>query len=189
MENSYPSSLKGQFLIAMPGLLDPNFYQTVTCISEHTEEGAMGLVINRHHALVSAKDIFDELSLESVPGADSIPVHVGGPVHINEIFVLHGPPFDWEGCLPITPGLAMSNTLDILAAIASGQGPEGYLLALGCAGWGGGQLEGEIRENAWLTGPVHDDVIFRLPIEERWDAAVRRLGIDPASLTGAAGHA
>ena len=189
MEERYSTTLKGQFLIAMPGLLDPNFFQTVTCISEHTAEGAVGLVVNRHHTLVSAKDIFDELRLECVPGAESIPVHVGGPVHINEIFVLHGPPFQWEGCLPITPRLAMSNTMDILSAIAKGEGPAGFLITLGCAGWGEGQLDGEIRENAWLTGPVDEEVIFETPIEFRWEKAVRKIGIDPASLSGTAGHA
>lgn len=189
MEAGHRTSLKGQFLIAMPGLLDPNFFQTVTCISEHTEDGAVGLVINRHHGLVSAKDLFDELKLECGPGAGSIPVHVGGPVHINEIFVLHGLPFQWEGCLPITGQLAMSNTMDILSAIAKGQGPRHFLITLGCAGWGAGQLEAEIRENAWLTGPADETVVFDTPIDLCWDAAVRKIGVDPALLSGTAGNA
>jgi putative transcriptional regulator len=189
MPEAYSSTLRGQFIIAMPGLLDPNFFQTVSCISEYTPQGAVGMVINRHHALLSARDIFKELKLEGHPGDEKIPVHVGGPVHTNEIFILHGPPFQWEGCLPITGQLAMSNTMDILAAIANKTGPDNFLIALGCAGWGPGQLDAEIKENAWLTGPAHTDVIFELPVAVRWEEAVRKIGIDPASLSGAAGHA
>ena len=107
MEDQTLTSLKGQFLIAMPGLADPNFFQTVTCISEHTSAGAVGIVINRVHDTLKAHTIFQELKMEYGPGAESIPVHIGGPVHMNEIFVLHGPPANWEGSLSITSSLAM----------------------------------------------------------------------------------
>lgn len=189
MENHFPSSMKAQFLIAMPGLLDPNFSKTVTCICEHTQEGALGVVVNRVHPGIILKEILEELKLEYVPESKDIPVYIGGPVHFDEIFILHGPPFDWRGCLRITPTLALSNTKDILTAIALGKGPQQVMMALGCAGWGPGQLESEISQNAWLTGPVSDDIIFEVPEDKRWDAAVKKMGIDPSLLSNTAGHA
>jgi len=185
----YQGSLKGQFLMAMPGLVDPNFQQTVTCMCEHNEQGAMGLVVNRLHSALTAKDIFEELKIRHSPATEKIPIHIGGPVHIAEIFVLHGPPFDWEGSLRITPNLALSNTRDIIESIASGKGPTSFIITLGCAGWGPGQLEEEIKQNAWLTVPVFEENIFKMPVENRWEEAVRKMGIDPALLSGAAGHA
>jgi putative transcriptional regulator len=189
MEDQALSWLKGQFLIAMPGLADPNFHQTVTCISEHTTAGAVGIVINRVHESLTAKAIFQELKMEHGPAMESIPVHIGGPVHSNEIFILHGPPSSWDGSLVITPSLAMSNTRDILSAIAMGKGPAQFILSLGCAGWGPGQLEFEIKENAWLTGPADAEVMFHTPVGERWAEAVKRMGIDPMLLSENSGHA
>jgi len=189
MEKKYPASLKGQFLMAMPGLMDPNFFQTVTCISEHTEAGAVGIVVNRVHPSLSAKNIFKELNIDSIPESESIPVHIGGPVHIGEIFILHGPPFDWQGCLMITDFLAMSNTIDIVEAIAKGRGPESYIITLGCAGWGHGQLESEIMQNAWLTCPIIKEIIFDIPVDVRWEGAVKKMGINPTLLSDKAGHA
>jgi putative transcriptional regulator len=135
MENKgYEGSLKGQFLMAMPGLVDPNFHQTVTCMCEHNSQGAMGLVVNRVQNALMAKDIFEELKIEYSPGAEKIPIHTGGPVHIAEIFVLHGPPFDWEASLRITQNLALSNTRDILECI--GQRAEFIYYRTGMCGLG-----------------------------------------------------
>jgi putative transcriptional regulator len=184
-----PENLKGQFLIAMPALADPNFFQTVTCMCEHSPDGAMGIVVNRVHALLTAEDIFKELNIDYQAASADLPIHVGGPVHVGEIFILHGPPFGWNSSLSITPDLALSNTLDILEAIAAGTGPTNCMISLGCAGWGPGQLEEEIKQNAWLTSPVFEDVIFEPPVEDRWEAAVRKLGIQPEWLSGTAGHA
>ena len=189
MQESYPGSLRGQFIMAMPGLADPNFYQTVTCICEHNQQGAMGLIVNRVQNELSGKDIFEELGIEYKAGVESIPVYIGGPVHMGEVFILHGPPFDWQACMKITPSLGMSNTRDILESIAMGDGPGSFSITLGCAGWAPGQLEHEIKENAWLTFPIFEENIFELPIEVRWEEAVRKLGIDPNSLTNASGHA
>jgi len=189
MENNSQVSFKGQFLMAMPLLVDQNFYQTVTCICEYTPAGAVGIVVNRVHPSLSGKDIFNELEIESISGAESIPIHIGGPVHIGEIFVLHGPPFGWEGCFMVTSALAMSNTRDILEAIAMGRGPKSFIVALGCAGWGPGQLESEIKENAWLTSPVFEEILFDMPIEERWEEAIKKVGVDPAMLLNTSGHA
>lgn len=189
MSNTYPASLKGHFLMAMPGMADPNFSQTVTCICEHNEQGAMGIVVNRLSEGISVKDIFDELSIGCTPRIESIPVHFGGPVHSGELFILHGPPFTWEASLSVTPTLGLSNTRDILEAIAAGRGPDSFLISLGCAGWGPGQLEDEIKENAWLTQPVFEENIFVLPVEVRWTEALKKMGVDPALLSGTAGHA
>ena len=189
MESAYTGTLKGQFLLSMPSLLDPNFHQTVTCMCEHNAEGAMGLVINRVHDVLTAKDIFEELKIDYTDGMDSVPIYIGGPVHIAELFVLHGPPFDWQASIRITPELAMSNTKDILESIALGNGPESFIITLGCAGWGPGQLEAEIKDNAWLTYPIFEDNIFKMPVETRWEEAVRKMGIDPALLSDTAGHA
>ncbi len=189
MATTTAASLKGQFLTAMPGLADPNFSQTVTCICEHNENGAMGIIINRVQASVSGQDVFEELGIDFAPGAQSIPIHIGGPVHLGEIFILHGPPLEWEASLLITPSVAMSNTRDILEAIAMKKGPPSFMISLGCAGWGPGQLEAEIRENAWLTSPIFDDNIFKLPVELRWEEAVKRMGINPTLLSDTAGHA
>ena len=189
MENNIPDSFKGQFLMAMPSLLDQNFYQTVTCICEYTRVGAVGIVVNRVHPDLSGKDIFNELKMESGSRAESIPIHIGGPVHIGEIFVLHGPPFGWEGCRMITPRLAISNTRDILEAVALAKGPKSFIISLGCAGWGPGQLESEIKENAWLNYPIFEENIFDVPLETRWDEAVKKMGIDPMLLSNTAGHA
>ena len=189
METGYAGTLKGQFLLSMPSLIDPNFHQTVTCMCEHNSEGAMGLVVNRVHDVLTAKDIFDELKIEYTTGMDSVPIYIGGPVHITELFVLHGPPFDWKACLRITPNLAMSNTRDIIESIALGKGPESYIITIGCAGWGPGQLEAEIKDNAWLTYPIFEENIFKMPVEARWEEAVKKMGINPTLLSDTAGHA
>lgn len=182
-------SLKGQFLMAMPGLADPNFFQTVTCLSEHNPKGAMGVVINRVHPDVNAKMIFDELKIPMSIDAEQVPIYIGGPVHMNELFILHGAPFTWEGSMMITGALALSNSRDILESIAGRRGPDKYIITLGCAGWGPGQLEGEIRSNAWITGPFSEAITFQTEVDKRWEAAMQGIGIDPALLSDTAGHA
>jgi putative transcriptional regulator len=189
MEDLFQTSLKGAFLIAMPALADPNFHQTVTCLCEHTQEGAVGLVINRPHDVLTTSDIFKELKMEFTPEHEHKPVYIGGPVHEGEVFVLHGPPFDWMGCLQVTPSLALTTTRDILEAIAKGVGPERALIVLGCAGWDAGQLEMEIKENVWLTSAIDETIIFKETEADRWRKAMERLGIDPRLLSDNAGHA
>jgi len=189
MENNSPDSLKGQLLMAMPLLVDHNFYQTVTCICEYTPAGTVGIVINRVHPSLTVKDIFNELNIESIPDVESTPIHIGGPVHVVEIFILHGPPFGWEGSLMVTPSLALSNTRDILESLAMDRGPKSFIIALGCAGWGPGQLESEIKEDAWLTSPIFEEIIFDMPIEIRWEESLNKIGVDPALLLSTSGHA
>jgi putative transcriptional regulator len=182
-------TLKGHFLMAMPGLMDPNFVKSVTCISEHTADGAVGIVINRVHPNFNATVIFDELLIPYGPQAENIPIHIGGPVHRNELFVLHGPPFHWDGLLMITDDLALNNSKAVLEAIGMGDGPRQFMIALGCAGWGSGQLEWEMKENAWLTTPCEKDILFELPTSKRWEHAIKKLGIDPDLLIETAGNA
>jgi len=188
-EKEFQVSLKGHFLIAMPSLADPNFSQTVTYICEHTPEGAVGLVINRVHPELTMEPVLKELNLESVPEVDSLPVHLGGPVHPSQIFIVHGPPFGWEACRPVTPSLALSNSKDLLESLAKGQGPESFIVTLGCAAWGPGQLESEIIANAWLTCPASETVLFETPVDKRWEKAAKLMGIDVRLLTDATGHA
>ena len=175
--------------MAMPGLLDPNFYQTVVCLSEHTREGAVGIVINRTHPSLKAENIFDELGMPHQAEAGQAPIFLGGPVHVSEVFILHGHPFDARTSLQITSQLAMSTTREILERIARGEGPRSFMISLGCAGWGPGQLEAEIQQNAWLTCECDENLLFEVPIDQRWESAIRKLGIDPSLLTDVAGHA
>ncbi len=182
-------SLKGQFLMAMPSLADPNFFQSVTCLAEHSPKGAMGIIINRVHPEINAGMVFDELKIPPPANAQKQPIYIGGPVHVSELFVLHGTPFGYTGCMMISDSLALSNSRDILEAIGEGRGPGDYIISLGCAGWGPGQLESEIRSNAWITGPFAEDIVFRVEVESRWEAAMQEIGIDPALLSGTAGHA
>lgn len=181
--------LKGEFLIAMPTLNDPNFFRTVVCICEFSSAGALGMITNRLYSAFSAKDLFDELAIEYVPGAEALPVYNGGPVNVGDVFVLHGAPFHWAGCHRINSWLALSNTRDVLEAIAGGEGPESFLIILGCSGWGGGQLEMELKGNFWLTAPTDESVLFKTPVEERWSKGLALINIDPAFLSGTAGNA
>ena len=188
MEQTW-QSLKGHFLMAMPGLADPNFYQSVICLSEHNPNGAMGVLISRVHPEINGKMIFDELQINTHSNARMIPVHIGGPVHRNELFVLHGPPFTWSGSVRVNEELALSNSRDIFEAIAMNQNPESFLISLGCAGWGPGQLESEIQANVWINGPFSKTITFETAVEQRWESAMRTIGIDPAMLSDTAGHA
>ena len=183
------SSLSNHFLIAMPGLGDPHFSRTVTLICEHSREGAMGIVINRPVDL-SLKDILAQMNIEpATPETLNMPVFLGGPVQNNRGFILHEPLGKWESTLPITDRLGVTTSRDILVAIANNEGPERALLVLGYAGWGAGQLEREIVDNAWLSGPAATDILFATPAEARWRAAANLLGVDLTKLSAETGHA
>ncbi|WP_437558031.1 YqgE/AlgH family protein [Acidithiobacillus sulfuriphilus] len=181
-------SLKNHLLIAMPGLHDGLFDRTVIVICEHTEEGAMGIVINRLLDL----NLADALrAVDIVPGEEMINqgVYWGGPVQEQNGFILHTPAGAWQSSLAVSSDLVLTTSPDLLTAIAQHEGPDRFLLALGYAGWGGGQLEAEIKDNAWLHGPADPVVIFDLAAGERWQAAARLIGVDMRLLSGAAGHA
>ncbi len=181
--------LTNHFLIAMPTLADPNFARTVTLICEHSSEGAMGIVINRTTDL-HLRDILEQLGINAKHAASGdMPVHLGGPVQNNRGFVLHEPLGNWDSTLPVTESLGVSTSRDILLAIAEDRGPERWLIALGYAGWGAGQLEREIAENSWLNGPANQTILFELPPEQRWNAAAQLVGVDLNTLSSEVGHA
>ncbi len=186
---AHSDSLRNQFLIAMPGLEDPNFSRTVTLICEHNANGAMGIVINRASD-IPLSEVLVQLDVSAFePSLDHHPVHMGGPVQESNGFVIHQPLGEWEADLQIDTDLGVSASREILLAIAEGKGPDRWLLALGYAGWGPGQLEQEIIQNAWLNGPAVSDIIFSLPLAERWAAAATHLGVDLTQISGDAGHA
>lgn len=181
--------LTNHFLIAMPTLVDPNFYQTVTYVCAHNEEGAMGLVINRPMR-IELREVLSQMELEpSTPAIGTRPVFEGGPVQPDRGFILHRPSRAWGSTIEISDSVGVSTSRDILEAIARGEGPADSLVALGYAGWGAGQLERELAENAWLSGPADLDIIFTTPPEARWRAAAQLLGVDLASLSHQVGHA
>jgi putative transcriptional regulator len=176
-------------LIAMPSLADPNFSRTVTLICDHNEYGALGLVINRPTE-VRLSELLDHLELTAADqGIAGMPVYAGGPVQLDRGFILHTPLGEWESTLKINAELGLTTSLDILAAVAAGKGPAHSLIALGYAGWGAGQLEQELVDNAWLTVPNDARILFELPVEYRWQAAAKKLGVDLTLLAGDAGHA
>lgn len=183
------TSLRGSFLIAMPALGDRNFRRSVILLCEHAPDGAFGLVVNKPLDLTVDK-LLALLNLGPVPdGRGQAPVYFGGPVRPEGGLVLHPPPARWDSTLEVTPELCLCSSREILAAIARGEGPEDYLIALGHAGWGAGQIEGEIGQNAWLLGPSRAELVFRTPAADRWRTAASLLGVEPAQLCDRAGHA
>jgi putative transcriptional regulator len=186
-------NLTGHFLIAMPAMADPYFSKSVTYICEHNEQGAMGVVINRPidmklDALLDqiSIDLTDELSAKLM-GDNTI--HFGGPVQIDRGFVLHQPVGHWQSTIAVNGDTALTTSKDVLEATARGEGPSKILVTLGYAGWSAGQLEQELAQNAWLTVPAQDMVIFDMPDEKKRDAAMNLLGVNFASLADEAGHA
>jgi len=183
------SSLTNQFLIAMPGLMDPNFHQTVTYICAHNEDGAMGIVINRPLDLALG-DVLAQMDLQPCnEEVGRIPIYQGGPVQTDRGFVLHRPDSEWSSSINVSEEIGVTTSRDILQAIAEGRGPARSLIALGYAGWAAGQLEQELKENAWLSGPADSDIIFKTPCQQRWEHAARLLGVDLQRLSSDIGHA
>lgn len=181
--------LTNQFLIAMPTLEDPNFARTVTYVCAHNEEGAMGIVINRP-LKIELGEVLSQMQLEaSDPAINARPVYQGGPVHRDRGFILHRPAQDFGSTIRVSDDIAISTSREILSAISRGEGPADTLVALGYAGWGAGQLEQEMQQNAWLSGPACADVIFHAPPRERWERAAARLGIDLGLMSSDVGHA
>jgi putative transcriptional regulator len=181
--------LNNQFLIAMPAMDDPNFAQTVTLVCEHSDRGALGIVINRTLPMTLG-EVFDQLGLDaSRSRVNDQPVLQGGPVQTERGFVLHSPTGSWESSLPFSERMHLTTSRDILDALAAGEGPASAVIALGYAGWEAGQLEEEMARNAWLTVPADERVVFATPVDQRWRAAARLLGVDLFTLSSDAGHA
>lgn len=181
--------LNNQFLIAMPGLADPHFFHTVTYLCQHNQEGALGIVINRPTGMKLA-DIFQQMGIKTdLQHVLNTPVFAGGPVQQERGFVIHSPcEQHWDSSISTADNITLTSSRDVLEAIAQGRGPQHYLIALGYAGWGSGQLEKEMVENAWLSTPCGEAIIYDTPISERWNAAASQLGVDINRLTTAAGH-
>lgn len=181
--------LTHKFLIAMPAMMDPNFAGSVVYVCEHTDKGALGLVINRPTEL-TLESLFDkiDLRLEIAPWKDA-PVYFGGPVQTDRGFVLHRPMAEWHSTLKVNDEVGLTSSRDILQAIGSTGEPQDVIITLGYAGWAAGQLEQELADNTWLTVPADLAIIFELPPEERLVAAMQKLGVDFANLSEVAGHA
>jgi len=182
--------LNNQFLIAMPNLMDPNFFHSVTFICEHNEFGAMGVVINQRVNMTIGQ-LMESIGVEPNHNTPHLidPVYRGGPVDPDCGFVLHTPSGQWQSTLQISDDIALSTSRDIILALANNEGPSNYLVALGYAGWGAGQLEHEIAENAWLTVPAIPDIIFSTDCDLRWSEAARLLGVEMSRLSEQVGHA
>jgi putative transcriptional regulator len=181
--------LTHHFLIAMPNMADPNFARTLTYVCEHNDQGALGIVVNRPIDM-TLRALFERLALRlgdtEIGGA---PIYFGGPVQTDRGFVLHAPTGRWHSTLRVRDVIGLTTSKDILEAVGRGEGPDKILVTLGYAGWAPGQLEHELKQNAWLTVEARDAIIFDLPAEERLPAAMELLGLDFARLTDVAGHA
>lgn len=183
------SYVTGQLLIAMPGMRDERFAKSVIYMCAHTEEGAMGLVLNQRLDSLTFAELISQLELDEKHLSRDVPVHFGGPVESGRGFVLHTSDYQQDATLEVVNGVALTATVEILKAIAQGKGPQKSLLALGYAGWGPGQLDMEIRANGWLQVPSDSEIIFDIEPDTKWERAIQRLGIDPRMLSDDVGHA
>ena len=181
--------LTGQLLIAMPAMTTPHFTQAVIYVCAHTPEGAMGIVLNRKLASPSFGDLLEQLDVTPKPPVRHIELYRGGPLDAARGFVLHTTDWTGDGSLMVDPQVALTASLDVLKSIADGGGPQRGLLALGYAGWGPGQLDREMTENAWLSAPASVDILFDGDHETKWRRAMGILKVDPLLLSGTAGHA
>ncbi len=182
-------NLTNHFLIAMPGMADPYFSKTLTLICEHSEKGAIGLVVNKPID-VTLGNLFEQVNIHLDDEALLLEsVHFGGPVLVDRGFVLHQPLDDWSSTLKIDDDTGLTTSKDILEAMAIGKGPSRVMVTLGYAGWAPGQLEDEIKRNGWLTVQAQPRLIFDLPAEERLTAAMGLLGLNYGNLSDVAGHA
>src|SRR6478736_4140120 len=186
---SESTSLANNLLIAMPSLAGGGFEQSVTLICEHSDRGALGIVLNKPLDM-KLGDVLAQMKLDAAQAATAAqPVLRGGPVHTDRGFVLHRPGGEWDSTHKISDSIQVTTSRDVLAAMARGDGPRDAFVALGYAGWEAGQLEKEMLDNSWLSVPADESVIFDLPYEERWLATLRLLGVEPGQLTSFSGHA
>ncbi len=181
--------LEGKMLIAMPQMTDPRFARTVLFLCAHSNEGAMGLVVNKLVDSITFPDLLHQLNIEVGGATERINVHFGGPVESGRGFVLHSDDYVQDSTLMIDAGVALTATTDVLKAIARGGGPKRSLLALGYAGWSPGQLDAEIQSNGWLHVDPDDELIFGDDLSGKWEQAIAKLGIDMTLLSSEAGHA
>ncbi|MDA7423195.1 YqgE/AlgH family protein [Thalassococcus lentus] len=184
------SDLTGRTLIAMPGMGDPRFAHSVVFLCDHSEEGAMGLIINKPNRDVAMKSLLGQLDIDAGTHLENRVVYFGGPVEMGRGFVLHSSDYlDTGGALEVVPGVHMTGTLDILEELARGEGPSQWLMMLGYAGWGPRQLEDEIAANGWLVCDLNAEQIFGLPDNRKWEAALETLGVSSLVLSSEGGRA
>lgn len=190
MPDPFSMDLTGALLVAMPGMGDPRFERSVIFICAHSDDGAMGLIVNKPASDITLGALMQQLEVGAVPKARDMQVHIGGPVETTRGFVLHGRDYASRlKTLEVGDDFGMTATMDVLEDIAAGQGPAQALIMLGYAGWGAGQLEGEIARNGWLTVAGDPALVFAREDEGKWAAALGTLGIDPLGLSGTAGRA
>lgn len=180
---------EGQMLLAMPAMTDPRFERAVIYMCAHNDEGAMGLVINKTLDSIDFRELLGQLDIPAADSARDIAVHFGGPVENQRGFVLHSGDYRHAETLMVTKDVGLTATLDILRALARGEGPERSILALGYAGWGAGQLDAEIQDNAWLSVPYDEDLMFEVNDGDKWERAFNSIGVDLSVLSGTAGRA
>ena len=182
--------LTGQLLVAMPRMQDPRFERSVIYICVHNAEGAMGLVVNQLAEELTFPDLLKQLEIAT--GDDesaSVPIHIGGPVESGRGFVLHTSDYQRGGTIRVNEDVSLTATIDILKDMADGNGPRRHILALGYAGWGAGQLDGEFQKNSWLNVTADEDLLFEGDLEDKWVRSIAKLGVDVSLLSGDAGHA
>jgi putative transcriptional regulator len=181
--------LEGQLLIAMPAMTDPRFERSVIYVCAHNAEGAMGLVVNKLFEEIDFEELLTQLEITPADSSPQMSIHFGGPVESQRGFVLHTAEYVGKGTVAVDDQVALTATLDILKELANGSGPRSNMLALGYAGWGPGQLEDEITDNAWLNAPFDEALVFDRDVDTKWQRALNSIGVDLSSLSGAAGRA
>ena len=189
MTSPAATSLANRLLVALPSLHDPNFARSVTLLCQHDGDGAMGVVVNRVSEYTLG-EVFRQMGIASDDEAlQARAVLAGGPVHPERGFVIHDGDGEWDSSLEIGDGLRLTTSRDVLEAMARGDGPSQAVVALGCAGWGAGQLEQELVDDSWLMVPNRREVLFELPLEQRWQAAAGSIGVDLVNYASHSGHA
>jgi len=187
--NQQTASLVDKCLIATPAIRDPIFASSLVYMCEHSEHGSMGLVVN-HETSQVLEDIFGQLNIECADETiNNQPVYIGGPVQLEQGFVLHSTAGNWQNSVEVSSGINLTSSVDILQAIASGKGPEDFLVILGFSGWASGQLESELQQNSWLTSTCNPDLLFHERPENKWQVAFDSLGFDLSSLSPVSGNA
>ncbi len=187
--NQQTASLVDKCLIATPAIKDPIFASSLVYMCEHSEQGSMGLVVN-HETTQMLGDIFEQLDINcDNPMISHQPVYIGGPVQLEQGFVLHSGGQQWQNTIEVSSGIHLTSSLDILQDIAAGDGPDDYLVILGFSGWASGQLESELQQNSWLTSSCDADLLFHQKSEDKWQVAFDSLGFDINSLSPVSGNA
>jgi putative transcriptional regulator len=190
-EAAQPSTkfLTGQLLVAMPGMPDPRFAHSVIYMCAHSDDGAMGLIVNRIVDSLDFSELLTQVGVEEDQIARNLPVHYGGPVETGRGFVLHSREYRHEGTISVDDHIGLTASVDVLREVARGGGPKACLLALGYAGWGAGQIELEMQQNGWLHVPADDNLVFGEDIDDKWRQAIQKIGIDPNMLSSSSGRA